>query len=132
MGGRRGELPRVPPRPLNGSADTAQCALDILSLDVWQNCAFTSLLGYREVCALACCSKALLALMTNELIWRELFLASKNTPALTTITNWREAFKQRCALRPRRLTRAAPRPPRCPDLPPHLLALAARFHRAAR
>ncbi|KAG8462728.1 hypothetical protein KFE25_004704 [Diacronema lutheri] len=83
-----------PPRPPQGGPDRSS-ALDALSLDVWQNCAFTSLLGYREVCALACCSKALLALMTNELIWRELFTASKNLPALSTITHWREAFKER-------------------------------------
>lgn len=89
-----------PPRPPQGGPDRSS-ALDALSLDVWQNCAFTSLLGYREVCALACCSKALLALMTNELIWRELFTASKNLPALSTITHWREAFKERCAPRVR-------------------------------
>ena len=70
-------------------------ALDILSLDVWQHCAFTCLLGYREVCALACCSKALRALMANEIIWRELFVSSKHLPALSTVDKWRDAFRQR-------------------------------------
>ncbi|KAJ1629360.1 pectin lyase fold/virulence factor [Pavlovales sp. CCMP2436] len=75
--------------------DLRSSAFDILSLDVWQNCAFSGLLGYREVCALACCSKGLCALMANEQIWHELFGASKRLPALSSVTNWRETFKQR-------------------------------------
>eukprot|EP00307_Rebecca_sp_RCC1486_P005664 CAMPEP_0119414464 /NCGR_PEP_ID=MMETSP1335-20130426/7004_1 /TAXON_ID=259385 /ORGANISM="Chrysoculter rhomboideus, Strain RCC1486" /LENGTH=249 /DNA_ID=CAMNT_0007439345 /DNA_START=104 /DNA_END=850 /DNA_ORIENTATION=- len=85
-------------RSVGGSNAIINGTLDILGVDFWQNCAFARLLGHRECCALACCSKALYALMQNEQIWKELFLASKRLPALTEISFWRLAFKQRTLL----------------------------------
>lgn len=128
----RGELARLAPRPLPLGAGAHASALDAVSLDVWQHCAFSSLLGHREVCALMCVSRGLAQLMANERIWRSLFLAAMNTPALSDVAHWRSAFKQRCAPRappPRDPSpRARAHPPGSPaGAPP-----APPFRRAAR